>query len=74
MRNTKYKIKNRKYKFRSGLTFIELVLAMAMNLIVVLAVGTLMVGGNRSWLQTFDSANKKIKQDALATTVAFSSV
>lgn len=74
MRDKRYKIKNRKYKFRSGLTLIELVLAMMLNVIVVLAVGTLMVGGNRSWLNTFDSANKKIKQDALATTVAFSSV
>ncbi|GAF98760.1 unnamed protein product, partial [marine sediment metagenome] len=37
-------------------------------------VGTLLVGGNRAWLNTFNSANKQIKQDALATTVAFGSM
>ncbi len=53
---------------------IELLAAMLMNIIVILAVGTLVVGGNRAWLYTFDSANKQIKQDALAITVAFGSM
>jgi hypothetical protein len=67
-------MRNRKYKFRSGLTLIELVIGMTINLIVVLTVGALLVGGNRGWQHTYNSANKKLKQDALATTVAFGSV
>jgi len=53
---------------------IELLVAMTMNMIVILAVGILLVGGNRAWLNTYNSANKKIKDDALATTVAFGSM
>jgi hypothetical protein len=74
MRHKRYQIQNRKNRFRTGLTLIELVIAMAMNIIVVLAVGTLLVGGNRAWLRTFDSANRKIKRDALAATVAFGNI
>ncbi len=74
MQNTRYQIRNRKYEFRFGLTMIELLVAMLMNIVVILAVGTLLVGGNRAWLNTFDSANKQIKQDALAITVAFGSM
>jgi len=64
---------NRKYKFRSALTMIEMITAMMINVIVVLATGTLLVGGNRAWQKTYDTANKKIRQDALAATVAFES-
>jgi len=64
-------MRNRRYEFRSGLTLIELIVAMMINLMVVLAVGALLVGGNRAWQNTYNSANKKLKQDALATTMAF---
>lgn len=67
-------MRNRKYEFRSGLTLIELVIAMTINLMAVLAVGALLVGGTRAWQHTYNSANKKLKQDALATTIAFGSV
>ena len=67
-------MRNRRYKFRSGLTLIELVVAMTINLMVVLAIGALLVGGNRAWQHTYNSANKKLKQDALATTMAFGSM
>lgn len=67
-------MRNRRYKFRSGLTLIELIVAMTINFIVVLAVGALLVGGNRAWHHTYNSANKKLKQDALATTMAFGSI
>jgi len=66
-------MRNRKCKFRSGLTLVELVIAMTINLLVVLAAGALLVGGNRAWQHTYNSANKKLKQDALATIVAFGS-
>lgn len=74
MRHKRCQIQSRKNGFRTGLTLIELVIAMAMNIIVILAVGTLLVGGNRAWLKTFDSANREIKRDALATTVAFGNI
>jgi hypothetical protein len=67
-------MRNRKYKFRSGLTLVELVIAMTINLMIVLAAGALLVGGNRAWQHTYNSANKKLKQDALATTIAFGSI
>ena len=67
-------MRNQRCKFRSGLTLIELVIAMSINLLVLLAAGAMFVGGNRSWQHTYNSANKKLKQDALATIVAFGSV
>ncbi len=70
----KYQIPKRNYKFSSGVTLVEITLAMALNSIVALAVGILLIGGNRGWQNIYDSANKKIKQDALATTIAFGSI
>jgi len=70
----KYRNPKRKYRFSSGMTLIEITLAMALNSIVALAVGILLVGGNRGWQKIYNSANNKIKQDALATTVAFGSI
>ena len=67
-------MRNRRYEFRSGLTLIELIVAMSINFMVVLAIGALLVGGNRAWHHTYNSANKKLKQDALATTMAFGSI
>lgn len=74
MPDTKRQIENRRNRFRSGLTIIEMITAMMINVIVVMAVGALLAGGNRTWQRTYDSANKKIRQDALATTLAFGSV
>lgn len=61
-------------KFRSGLTMVELITAMMINVIVIMAVGVLLAGGHRTWQHTYDSANKKIRQDALAATVGFESI
>ncbi len=66
-------MRNRQNRFRSGLTVIELIIAMMINVVVVMAVGALLAGGNRTWQNTYDSANKKIRRDALAATVAFGS-
>ena len=67
-------IRNRKYEFRTGLTLIEMAVAMTLNMIVLLAAGVLLVGGNRVWLDTFNSAHANIKQDALAVTLEFGSM
>ena len=73
MQNARYLVRHKGCKFRTGMTMTELLVAMLLNIVVILAVGTLLVGGNRAWLNTFGSANKQIKLDALATTVAFGS-
>jgi len=70
----KTQIPKRNYRFASGVTLVEITLAMALNSVVALAVGVLLVGGNRGWQNIYDSANKKIRQDALATTLAFGSI
>ncbi len=70
----KYRNTTGKYRSCSGFTLIELVFAMALNMIVVLAVGVLLVGGTRGWQNIYNSANGKTKQDALATTLAFGNI
>jgi hypothetical protein len=70
----KYKIPKRKRRFGSGVTMVEVVMAMVLNSIVALSVGILLIGGNRGWQKIYNSANKDIKQDALATTLAFGSI
>ena len=70
----KYQTPKRKYRFSSGVTLVEISLAMALNSIVALAVGILLIGGNRGWQNIYESANNKVKQDALATTLAFGSI
>lgn len=69
---------NDKCKFAGGLvcrpcgvTMVELVVAMVMSVMLIFAVGIVLVGGNRAWQRTYDSAHKKIKQDAEAVTIAF---
>ena len=70
----KYKIPKRNYRFGSGVTMVEITLAMALNSIVALAVGILLIGGNRGWQKIYNSANKEIKQEALITTLTFGSI
>jgi hypothetical protein len=57
-----------------GLTLVELVLAMTIVLIVILAAGVLLVSGFRVWRQGFLSAHKKIKQDAQAVMLTFGNI
>lgn len=70
----KSQITKRYYKFGSGVTMIEIVLAMALNSMIALAVGILLIGGNRGWQNIYSSANKQIRQDALAATLTFGSI
>jgi prepilin-type N-terminal cleavage/methylation domain-containing protein len=61
-------------RFRSGVTLIELVITMAISLMLFSAVGLLLISGNRTWQQSYNSANKKIKQEADDVTIAFGSI
>ena len=67
-------MRNRNDKFRPGLTLVELTTTMMINVIVVLTIGIMLARGNRIWHNTYNQANKKIRQDALAITVAVGSI
>jgi type II secretory pathway pseudopilin PulG len=61
-------------KFRCGLTMVELMMTVLVSSVLVLAVGTLLVGGQRSWQRTYEQANSGIRQDSQAVMSAWGSV
>jgi hypothetical protein len=65
------KIRDMGHRFHSGVILTELIVTMIISLVLMSAVGALLVSSNWTWLQTYNSAHKKIKQDAQAVTVAF---
>lgn len=60
--------------FRFGLTLVELLITMLVSSVMVLAVGILLVGGQRSWQRTYNQANSKMRQDSQAVMYAWGSV
>ncbi len=56
---------------KRGFTLVELVVATAASIIVVLIVGLLIVSGQRSWTRAFNYVNSKSQLDSLATTITF---
>lgn len=65
---------NKRYKFRVGLSLVELVITIVISSIIALSVGVLLIGGQRSWQQTYEDANSKMRQDSYAIMSAFGSV
>ena len=66
------KIKNEKPALNyPGFTVVELLVASAASIIVVLVVGSLIVSGHLSWTRAFKYANSKSQLDSLATTITF---
>jgi len=63
-----------RHKLCSGVTLIEMVLAMAISMIIILAAGFLLVSGHRSWINTFDSAHEQIKMDAQMVMLTFGNI
>jgi len=61
-------------KFRCGLTMVELIITMLISSVLILAVGALLVGGQRSWLNTYEQANSRMRQDSQALMVAWGNV
>ncbi len=57
-----------------GVTLIEIVITSALSLIIAMAVGTLVVAGNRAWHSTYDSTFGQLQTDGVALTTAFGSV
>jgi prepilin-type N-terminal cleavage/methylation domain-containing protein len=74
LKNLKNKTESSKLMRKRGFTLIEIVVAMAAGLIVVLIVGSLLVSGQRSWARAFNYANSKPQIDALASTITFGSI
>ena len=68
------KMRNTRYKSACGFTLVELVIAMAINLTLVLAVGIVFISGNKAWQRTFDSAHSNVEEDAQAITIAFGNI
>ena len=68
------KLTNRNIQKRSGFTLVEIIVAIIANMIVISGVGILLIGGERSWQKCYNSANHNVKQDALATTLAFGNI
>lgn len=54
-----------------GFTLIEMTVTVAIFLILLLAVGVLFAAGSNAWWKTYDSANKRTKEDAIVTAIAF---
>jgi len=61
-------------KFRSGVTLIELSMSMLIASILMLVVGVLVVSSTKGWQQNYDSAHKKISEQATAITLAFQNI
>lgn len=59
------------HKFNYGVVLTELIIAMAINTMIIIAVGLVLVSGNKAWQRAYETAHSKVKQDAEAITVAF---
>jgi|GEM_PF-552521 len=69
-----FKIQNSRRRRPSGLTIMELMIAMSIDLVLMLVVGVLLVSGQRCWSKVYGSTNKKIKQDAQSFAITFGSM
>lgn len=61
-------------KRQSGFTLVEVLIVTVIAAIPVIVVGTLLVGGQDSFTETYNAVHKDIQQDALVTMTAFGSV
>ena len=75
MRQVSHKLRCGFYQhIRGGFTLTELAITIVVALILLLAVGVVITGGQRAWLSTYETAHKKIKRDAEAVMIAFGSM
>jgi prepilin-type N-terminal cleavage/methylation domain-containing protein len=61
-------------KFRCGLSLLELMITVMVSSVLALAVGALLLGGQRSWQNTYAQANSKMRLDSQAIMSAFGCV
>jgi hypothetical protein len=61
-------------KTLSAVTLIELMIAIAMSSIMILAAGILLVSGQNVWSKGYNAVNKKIKQDEKVVMLSFGTI
>lgn len=59
---------------KNGFTLIEIIIAMAAGLIVMLTVAMLLQSGYQSWKKIYDTANAGSRLDSIATTTSFGTI
>ncbi len=63
-----------KKRNQKALSLVELILAMAMSTILVMAAGVLLLGGSNAFHQMYAATHDPLRQDAIALAAAFKSV
>lgn len=61
------------FRYR-GLTLVELTISLGLSVVITLALGALMVGGNWAWGRTYDVAHNPIRVDADRIMAAFGTI
>lgn len=69
--SSKYEVGMNRFR---GICLSEVIITMAISLIIALAVGTLVVGGNRAWQNSYDSVNGQMETDSMAITTVFGGI
>jgi prepilin-type N-terminal cleavage/methylation domain-containing protein len=57
-----------------GFTLVELIITVVIAAIPIFAIGTLLVGAQQGWQDSYDAVHKEIQQDALATMTTFGTI
>jgi len=73
MKDKVFKLFNRP-GLRKGATFVELLIAAAISVIPLSAVGIMFVGGHQNWHKTLESSNRAIEIQGQAATAIFGSI
>lgn len=73
MKNKDFKLFNRP-GFRKGTTFVELLVAAAISVIPLSAIGILLVGAQQNWHKTFHSGNREVEIQGQAATAFFGNI
>jgi len=73
MKDKDFKLFNRP-GLRKGATFVELLIAAAISVIPLSAVGILFVGGHQNWHKTLESSNREIEIQGQAATAIFGNI
>ncbi|MBN1795550.1 MAG: prepilin-type N-terminal cleavage/methylation domain-containing protein [Sedimentisphaerales bacterium] len=61
-------------KISAGFTLVELLVTMLISSILLLVVGVLLIGGQRSWEKIYGDANSEMRQGSHAIMAAFGSI
>jgi len=73
MKDKDFKLFNRP-GLRKGATFVELLIAAAISVLPLSAVGILFVGGHQNWHKTLESSNREIEIQGQAATAFFGNI